>query len=239
MGAVDVLNGGTVPKSPNMAVVNTPAFSRIALVLVLSGLAGGSLHARVGETQAEVERRLLQPNVGKLFFRPKDNDRREAERRAREERAQPFNDARAFFPAEAREAIYWKSALASQLSNDNGWKVHVFYVGGRSTLEAYQRVGEGLNEFEVRALLMMNRGSSVWKKVASEGGGTNGIGHDYELEDGSLRARQQGNWLMFFATRLDTYVIEQQKIAKEAKDREDELRRQEQQNKAPESVSGF
>jgi hypothetical protein len=219
--------------------VNTPSIVRFVAVLsVLSSIQPVS--ARVGETQGDVERRILQPNLGKMFFRPKAaSDPREERERQREEREQPFNDARKFFPADTREGIYWKSAMASQLSNDNGWKVHVFYAGGRSMLEAYRRVGEGLNEFEVRALLSVNRGNSSWKKVTSDGGGVNGIGHDFELEDGSMRAKQSGNWLMIFSTRLDTYVVEQQKIAKELSDRENEKLKQAQQGRAPESVMGF
>jgi hypothetical protein len=198
------------------------------------------LSARVGETQDAVERRLLQPNLGKLFFRPKaSGDQRDERERQREEKDQPFNDARKFFPADTREGIYWKSALSTQLSNDNGWKVHVFYAGGRSMLEAYRRVGEPLNEFEVRALLAVNRGASSWKKVVSEGGGVNGIGHDFELEDGSLRAKQKGDWLMIFSSRLDAYVVEQQKAAKELRDRENDKLKQEQQGRAPESVMGL
>jgi hypothetical protein len=199
-----------------------------------------SVHARVGETQDVVERRILQPNLGKMFFKPRDRDTPAAEReRQREEREQPFHAVKTFFPADTKEGIYWKSALANQLSNENGWKVHVFYLGGRSVLEAYRREGQGLNEFEVRALLAANRGASSWKRVSSEGGGVNGIGYEYELEDGSLRAKQQGNWLMIFSTRLDTYVVEQQKVAKELRDRETEKLKLEQQSKAPESVMGF
>lgn len=194
----------------------------------------------MGETRDAIERRILQPNLGKMFFRPKEKETPQAEReRQREEKDQPFHESRKFFPADTQEAIYWKSALGNQLSSENGWKVHVFYMGGRSALEAYRRVGEGLNEFEVRALLAANRGASVWRKMSGEGGGTNGISYDYELEDGSLRAKQQGNWLMIFSTRLNTYVIEQQKIAKELRDKELELQKQEQQTKAPESVMGF
>lgn len=189
-----------------------------------------------------IERRILRPNLGKAVFRTKEKDKegREAEReRIKEERDQPFNETKKFFPPDTREGIYWKSALANQLSPDNGWKVHVFYMGGRSSLEAYRRVGEGLNEFEVNALLAANRGDSTWKKTSGQGGGTNGIGYDYELEDGSKRAKQKGEWLMIYLTRLDTYVVEQQKIAKELHDREAERLKVEQQNKAPESVMGF
>lgn len=208
--------------------------------------------ARVGESKDAVERRLIQPNLGKQFFRPKDKDgdkgrdkereARENEReRAREERDQPFHEAKKFFPAGTVEGVYWKSAVNGQLSNDNGWKIHVFYAGGVSALEAYRRTGEGitLNEFEVRALLQLNRGGSSWKKVSSEGGGTNGIGYDYELEDGSMRAKQQGNWLMIFSARMDNYVVEQQKIAKAEKDRDTEKLKKDQQGRVAESVNGF
>ena len=227
--------------------MNTPASRVVATLLaaiISSGLAPAAL-ARVGETRDVIERRIMQPNLGKAFFRSKDKDKdgreaRDAEReRLKEEREQPFNDARKFFPPDTGEGVYWKSALAGQLSNDNGWKVHVFYMGGRSALEAYHRVGENLNEFEVRALLAANRGSSSWKKISSEGGGTDGIGYDYELEDGSMRAKQKGDWLMIYSTRLDNYIIEQQKIAKELRDKEKERLRVEQQGKAPESVMGF
>jgi hypothetical protein len=222
--------------------VNTPT-SRVAATLLavvsLSSLAPAAF-ARVGETQDVIERRLLQPNLGKMYFRTKDKEGPNAERdRQKEEREQPFGEARKFFPVDTREGVYWKSALANQLSSENGWKVYVFYMGGRSSLEAYRRVGEGLNEFEVRALLAANRGASSWKKISGEGGGTKGIGFDYELEDGSLRARQKGDWLMIFSTRLDMYVIEQQKIAKEIQDKETERLRGEQQIKAPESVMGL
>jgi hypothetical protein len=218
----------------------TPRVSSFLAAIALVACSGSEASARVGETRDAIERRILQPNVGKVFFRGKEKENRDAEReRAREEREQPFYETRKFFPAETQELIYWKSAVGSQLSSENGWKVHVFYMGGRSSLEAYRRMGDGLNEFEIRALLAMNRGSSVWKKITAEGGGTSGIGHDYELEDGSLRAKQQGNWLMIFSTRLDAYVVEQQKIAKEARDRDTERQKQEQQGKAPESVMGF
>ncbi|HSI09567.1 MAG: hypothetical protein ACAH89_02035 [Rariglobus sp.] len=223
--------------------MNTPNPVRSACaLLLLSVLSGHSVFARVGETQDVVERRILQPNLGKKYFKPKDsNDPRDDRERQREEREQPFNDVKKFFPADKIEGIYWKSAVAGQLSSDNGWKVHVFYAGGRSMLEAYRRTGEGLalNEFEVRALLAVNRGNSSWKKVSGEGGGTNGIGYDYELEDGSMRAKQKGDWLMIFSTRLDTYVIEQQKTAKEVRERDNEKLKQEQQGKAPESVMGL
>ena len=103
----------------------TPKSARLALSLFcLGALPLAPLSARVGETQDVIERRLLQPNLGRLHFQAKEKDNKEAERvRAKELKEQPFNEARKFFPAEAREATYWKSAVARQLSNDNGWKI--------------------------------------------------------------------------------------------------------------------
>ncbi|MET0262761.1 MAG: hypothetical protein ABW223_07670, partial [Rariglobus sp.] len=215
------LNSEGGPKTPIVHGVNTPHLCGATALLIITACFVQPLNARVGESQGDVERRILQPNLGKHFFRAKDKDNRDNDRQQqREERDQPFFAAKEFFPPDIVEKTYWKSALANQLSNDNGWRVHVFYAGGRSMLEAYRRVGESLNEFEVRALLLANRGASSWRKMSSEGGGTNGIGYDFELEDGSMRARQQGNWLMIFSTRFDNYVVEQQKIAKEKRDKE-------------------
>ena len=221
-------------------MITPQSLRQVISLLFLGALPLASLSARVGETQDAVERRLLQPSLGRVFFQPKEKDSKEAERvRAKETKEQPFNDAKKFFPADSRGATYWKSAVARQLSNDNGWKVFVFYAGGRSMLEAYNRVGEELSEFEVRALLAANQGASSWRKTTSEGGGINGIGYDYELEDGSLRAKQKGNWLMIFAARLDDYVIAQQKIAKEEEAKASATQKIDQQKRAPDSVLGL
>jgi len=207
-----------------------------------------ALHARVGETQDMLEKRLLQPGVGKLYPRPtepKDNKPkspkdRDTERQARKEAQDDvLKDIRAFLPADTHEMFYWKSAVANQLSNDTGWKVDVLYIGGRSALEVYKRVGDSLNSFEVKGILNANRGNSSWKKVTNEGGGTNGIGYSYELEDGSLRASQQDGWVMVFSVKLDNYVMQQQLVAKAENDHQLDQQKREQAQKAPESVSGF
>ena len=207
---------------------------------MLGALPLASLSARVGETQEVVERRLLQPSLGRLFFQSKEKETPAMERaRLKEVSEQPFNEARKFFPVDSKAAIYWKSAIAKQLSNENGWKVFVFYTAGRSVFEGYNRVGDELSEFEVRAILAANQGGSSWRKNSGAGGGVNGIGYDFELEDGSLRAKQKGTWLVIFSARLDEYVIAQQTIAKETEAKESALKKIEQQKTAPVSVIGL
>jgi hypothetical protein len=221
-------------------MITPQSLSRLLFVIMLGSLSLAPLSARVGEPQDAIERRLLQPGLGRFLFQNKGKETPQMEReRQKELSEQPFNDARKFFPADTRPAVYWKSAVAKQLSNENGWKVHVFYAGSRSILEGYHRVGEALSEFEVRALLAANQGASSWRKISSAGSDVNGIGYDFELEDGSLRAKQKGNWLMIFSTRLDEYVIAQQVIAREEQAKNSALKKLEQQKNAPDSVIGL
>ncbi|HTJ77617.1 MAG TPA: hypothetical protein VL357_01350 [Rariglobus sp.] len=221
--------------------VNTPRlFCKPAVWLALSAIVFPvAVHARIGETQDALEKRLLQPGLGKLFPRTSDSSKDKDKDRPKKREDDPLKDIRAFLPAETHEMVYWKSAVANQLSNETGWKVDVFYIGGRSTLEAYKRVGDSLSEFEIRGILSINRGNSSWKKVSNDGGGVNGIGYDYELEDGSMRAKQQDSWIIVFATKLDNYVMQQQVVAKAERDLLREQQKKEQALKAPESVAGF
>ena len=223
--------------------VNTPRFSRQAAALLAFGLMTfpcASLHARVGETQDAIEKRILQPGVGKLYPRVGDSTTKDKEKdRFKKREDDPLKDVRLFLPGDTREVLYWKSAVAHQLSGDNGWKIDVFYLGGRSVLEAYKRVGDSLSEFEVRGLLSIHRGNSSWKKNSSDGGGVNGIGYDYVLDDDSLRAKEDGNWIIIFSTNLDNAVMQQQQIAKTQSDQLKEQQKRDQALKAPESISGF
>lgn len=213
----------------------TPA----CITCVLTGLVmATSLSARVGETQEEFERRLFQPSVGKFIPKDKNADPGKDEEIQRQ---QPFNAARAHFPEEIRERKYWKSAVPGVLSNDNGWKVHVFFLANVSVLEAYQRIGDSLSTFEIENILRANQGSSEWKSVERDSleAKASSIGCDYELADGSLRAKVVGNWMMVYSTKLDAHVKEQIRLAEETRMRNQDERTRAQQIAAPGSTAGF
>ncbi len=195
------------------------------------------LHARLGEAQATLEKRILQPGVGKLY--PHASEVSKEKERPKKKDEDPLKDIRTLMPSDTREMVYWKSAVANQLSNETGWKIEVWFVGGRSALEAYRRVGDSLSEFEVRGILGLNKGNSSWRRNSNDGGGVNGIGYDYELEDGSLRAKQQDNWLIVFSTKLDNYMMQQQVAAKASNDALKEQQKRDQALRAPESISGL
>jgi hypothetical protein len=194
--------------------------------------------ARVGETQIQLERRLLEPDVGILVFREKNPD---PAKEAEILRQLPFNTVRVLFPEGMRERRYWKSAVPRMLSKENGWKIHVFYQDDRSVFEAYQRVGAELNEYEVRNILAASQGGSDWTRLkpGSPGSAASAIGCDYERTDGSLRARVVGNWIMTYSTKLDAHVMEQLRIIKERQLAEQQEKIRIQQLEAPGSTSGF
>lgn len=220
----------------------TPAPMVCVLASLLVPLAAP---ARVGETQDEFERRMLQPFVGKFIPREKTSDTprdpREEEQQQLLLRQQPFHEARIHFPEGTRERKYWKSAVPNTLSNENGWRVHVFFHENRSVLEAYQRVGDSLNEFEIRNILRAHQGASEWRKIEPDSleSRASAIGCDYQLADGTMRARVTGNWLMVFSSKLDAQVKERLRVIEEARANQQEEKARTQQTTASGSTSGF
>jgi hypothetical protein len=201
-------------------------------------LAALQASARVGETQDEFEHRILQPFVGKFMPKDKNADPVKEEELVRQ---QPFNDIREHFPEGVRERKYWKSAVPNMLSNENGWRVHVFFQDNRSVLEAYQRVGDSLSQFEIENLLRANQGTSEWRKIdpESDEAKASSIGCDYALADGTKRARVIGSWIMVFSTKLDAYVKDQFRLLSENRANQQAERLRQQQLNAPSSTSGF
>ncbi len=213
----------------------TPA-SLVGVLLIFSSLVSAS--ARVGETQEEFERRIFQPAVGKFIPKEKNPDPLKEEELLR---LQPFNTVRIHFPPETRERKYWKSAVPNVLSNENGWRVHVFFQSNQSVLEAYERVGDTLNQFEIANILRANQGTSEWVKIEPESleARASIIGCDYQLTNGTMRARITGNWIMIYSAALDTHVKEQLRLIEENKLRNMDERTRNQQLAAPGSTSGF
>jgi hypothetical protein len=211
----------------------------LPLVCAVLGFASPlAILARVGETQEELERRLFQPFIGKFQPREKNPDPFKEEEALRH---QPFHEFRPLFPPSIREGKYWKSSVPNVLSNENGWRMHVFYHDGRSALEAYQRVGDTLNEFEIQNILNAHQGASEWRKIEPDTleARASAIGCHYQLADGSLRAKVINGWLLVFSVRLDAYVKEQQRMLMENQTAQKGERLKQQQATASASTAGF
>ncbi len=253
-------------------LANSRSFRLMGLILTGIAMAPGGAWARVGETRADIEKRIVQPGVGRILqgdpasgnpANPANpappgpastpgtgaagTGRRGAFGGGRGGRAaltlDPFREIRPFLPKSLVEVTYLKSdapinptapktdvplpPIVNLLNPETCWHQHVLYSSGRSVIEAYVRVGVALSEFEVNGVLALNKGGSVWKKV-DNGSVESGIGTEYILDDGSIRAKQDGNALLIFATKVDDYILEQQKGAATV-----------EQGKAPTSVLGF
>lgn len=212
----------------------------LGAALAATILAATAAQARIGDTPDQMSQRMLQPNLGKNFSWPRDMGERE---RARQEGENPLKAVAHLLPKDDwREQMFWKSAVRGQLNNENGWRINVYYFRGRSSVEIYRRVGHGLSEFEVSAILALLRGGETWRKVTRKENVATVLGYDFELGDESspvLRARQQGDALMLFHPRFDAMLVEAKTRwdATEAERRE--VERKEQAERAPDSVIGF
>jgi hypothetical protein len=200
------------------------------------------LIARIGDTPELLASRILQPNLGRYFSWPKEMDEQARERAIKDNPLHAFVYLLPPSGDDWREQIFWKSALRKQFSNSNGWRIHAYYLKGRSVVECYRRVGEELNEFEVNAILVRMRGEDTWQKVGAEQKVATIIGYDYELGalgSESLRARRQGDWLIVYHKRFDDFLLER----KDRWDANEAVRKSEEkaQNEklAPVSVEGI
>lgn len=224
-------------------MANPASFARHFLVATLA-LAGGvlSTEARIGDSPDQMAGRMLQPDLGRYFTWPKEMSERERQQATRDNPTTPFTHLLPPRGNEWREDIFWKSALRRQLSNNDGWRVHVYYFRGQSVLECYRRVGQSLSEPEINAILGQLRGGLTWRKVDAKPGAETVIGYGFELGEagsGVLRARRQGDWLVIFHRRFDEYLLERKKVwdADEDKRKADERKLAEE--RAPASVEGF
>lgn len=223
-------------------MANPARIARNTLAVALALVAGALvLEARIGDSPEQMAGRMLQPDLGKYFTWPKDMSERDRQQAQREHPTTPFVH---LLPpkGEWREDIFWKSALRRQLSNTDGWRVHVYYFRGQSVLECYRRVGQRLSEPEVNAILSRLRGGSTWRKTEAAPGPGTVIGYGFELGElgsGVLRARQQGDWLIIFHRRFDEYLLERKKLWDADEEKRKAEERAEQEERAPVSVEGF
>ena len=84
-----------------------PASAPFVFALLMLSAASASF-ARIGENQDEFDRRILQPDIGKLTPKRKSADPANTEQLLRQ---QPFFTTREHFPPGIRERLYWKSAV--------------------------------------------------------------------------------------------------------------------------------
>jgi hypothetical protein len=213
----------------------------LGLGLLVCG--AGPAQARIGDSAEQLTARVVKADLGKtLVWPPRDASEEERRRLNREHPTHAFAHLLPEAGEDTRELVFWKSARAGHLSQDDGWRLHAYFLKGRSVLECYRRVGAGLNEAEVNAILGRVKGARSWRRVPEAERGPSVVGYEFELgepNDAVLRARRQGDWLVIYDRRLDELLLARREAwdASEARRKAEERARAEQG--APESVDGF
>ena len=197
----------------------------IAFALFGVGLLAPRAEARIGESKATIERRLLR--TGGVVYR---DDAIEAKRR----KGMPYREFLPLIPHEnVFVKLYFKTAeerepSSSELSAKgmpDGWDLHVVFVGGKSAVEVYHR-SQPMSEYEANELLARQSGDSFWKRVKGSEKKPSAFGYEMVRDDGALRARRLGgDKLLIVSAELDKQL---------AQNREQSLIEE-----APVSVRGF
>ena len=161
--------------------------------------------ARVGESMAEIERRLT--SSGGIIYR----DQAMIDARMR---GMPYLRILNYLPSRPQVRLYFKTddgrrPMASELSARDmpkGWDLHVVYLNGVSVLEAYKR-SQALTEQEINQLLALQQGDSYWERVRTAE--NTALGYRMLRKDEVLRANQVGNdTLIIFDAKMDRHVAE-------------------------------
>lgn len=184
--------------------------------------------ARVGESRSVIERRVFAN--GGVIYRDDDIE-------AARMKGMPYLKALDLIAGSAELRIYFKTADGRKPKSSDlelkrmqdGWDLHVLYVGGESVLEVYRRSTK-LTDYEVNHLLGLNAGGSFWNKVDVKELGEDALpsllGYGMERDDGLMRAKKlDGRTLIIFDTEKDSRLFA--------------LSQAEQAESAPLSVSGF
>ncbi|MEO0509967.1 MAG: hypothetical protein AAF065_08925 [Verrucomicrobiota bacterium] len=171
--------------------------------------------ARIGESRAELEGRLLRS--GGIVYRSEDV-------RALRRNAGPYLSYLQYLGGAAEVRVYFKtdngrqptqSEIEDSKTRPPGWDVHVVYVNGKSALELYER-SKGMSQYESNALLGLLSDGAYWKKPEKpapddeEEPPPSIFGFDFVRSDETVRAKRLGgSKLMVFSRELDELIARQ------------------------------
>ena len=185
-------------------------------------------YSRVGEEKSTLEIRL---------FRGGGIQYKEEQVVDRLQRGMPYIKFEDYFPSSCLVKVYFKTLdgrrpKPSEVENPKnleGWDVHIVFYKGISMLEIYKK-NQGISEFEIVHLLNLQSANSFWLKTSSkelqEEAPDSSFGFDMIRDDGKVRAKRlNASTLMIFSSDFDEGLAR--------------ARREDLEEKAPESINGF
>lgn len=126
-------------------------------------------YAKIGETRAEIEGRLMSKNGGSAYIYDSKEDR------FREAMELPYVNLFLTMPRSVFHKFYYKRADATSSSNSDtiqqhdlfGWEFHIGYQNDISVMEMYRRHGDPMTTEELEAIMesVARAKGSKWKRV--------------------------------------------------------------------------
>ena len=126
-------------------------------------------YAKIGETRAEIEGRLMSKNGGSAYIYDSKEDR------FREAMELPYVNLFLTMPRSVFHKFYYKRSDATSASNSDtiqqhdlfGWEFHIGYQNDISVMEMYRRHGDPMTTEELEAIMesVARAKGSKWKRV--------------------------------------------------------------------------
>ncbi|MEM8866875.1 MAG: hypothetical protein AAGC73_01280 [Verrucomicrobiota bacterium] len=180
--------------------------------------------ARIGDSQSNLERRLL----GNGGLKYKDDVIIDARREK-----MPYEEFLLYMESDVKLEIYHKSATENKAQRSKfnpkrmlpGWDLHVIYINGKSAVEVYQR-SPVMTEQEMNYLLLLQGEGSGWSKRVKDGlekpapgqlesadeESVTAFGFGMVRNDGAVRAKKIKNGLLFVDAKWDVrFAVEKDK----------------------------
>ncbi|MGF1453218.1 MAG: hypothetical protein ACFB21_14210 [Opitutales bacterium] len=209
-----------------------------SLILVLFALLSPSALGRIGESQGELEARLLADRRAEIY----DDDLMgpvmrglpigPVLNRVREGPA-PGVQIKAYYKHARAEPVRQRDM--DEDAERHGWDLIVIYYNGRSALEVYRR-HQGPNEHEINGLLARQQGGSVWNRVGQHPHADQVpapvLQAEYWREDDQVAAYRHRNYIVFYSPGFE--ALFRLAVARDEAEAEAEA-----QQRAPISVDGF
>ncbi len=193
----------------------------LLLMLLTVAFTPFSVEARLGEQTADIERRILSPGHGREY---------PPERAAAKRTQVPIHGLISSYQSSNNNSltsqVLWKSVDGRRIPSNGlrdgmepeGWNLFIYYKNGRSVLEVYRRVGDGLTQYEINGLLALNKGDSAWERPANKE--PSAIGYDFQRADGLFRARQMGTCFILYYKALDDEMVKIQEVVRKKQEEE-------------------
>jgi hypothetical protein len=204
-----------------------PSMLRVTALLATLPFLSGVCEARVGESQAAIEARLLGTDrAAKYTIKAKAKNGESL--LEQKQRAFRFKHIFTYLPEGSKPeiAVYYKAvgdqvaslAVMESEGTPPGWEYTIYFHNNISQIEIYKR-SQALNQLEINGLLNMNKTPDQrWLKaedIKDENGEVRKLdsvlGYTHVRSDGAMRCILDGSSIVMFSSKFDENLFDAKK----------------------------